>query len=225
MQTSDPLLAAALARKIRGKRMRPDSERDPELVLKFWFGMLDTHGCADDEHTGRWWKKDPAFDQLVRQEFGLLHAAVGGGEHASWLESARGTLATIVVLDQFSRNIFRGAARAFCFDAKALEIASRGIENELDVGLSCDERAFFYMPYMHGEELPAQERSLELYRALRDSLPDGPGRERAKSNLGYAERHHEIVRRFGRFPHRNSLLDRTLTSEEIEFLKQPGSAF
>jgi uncharacterized protein (DUF924 family) len=202
--------------------MGADSE--PERVLSFWFGTLDDLGRADDEHSRRWWKKDPVFDQLIRQDFGVLHAEISRGEHADFLDSARGTLAAIIVLDQFSRNVFRGTARAFAFDTRALEFAMKGVEKQFDTTLRYDERIFFYMPYMHSEDLATQERSLELFRSFRDSL-EGELRDRASESVEFAERHHDIVRRFGRFPHRNAMLDRTLTAEEIEFLKQPGSSF
>jgi uncharacterized protein (DUF924 family) len=203
--------------------MAADSE--PERVLSFWFGTLDDLGRADDEHSRRWWKKDPVFDQLIRQDFGVLHAEVSRGEHADWLESARGTLASIIVLDQFSRNIFRGTARAFSSDARALEWAAQGIDKQFDQSLRYDERLFLYMPFQHSEDLAMQERSVQLFRSFRDSLEPGTLRDRASEAVDFAERHHDIVRRFGRFPHRNAMLDRTLTAEEIEFLKQPGSSF
>lgn len=221
---SDEMDSAWSARQSRLLHMAADPAHEYTRVLDFWFGTLNASGRADDEHSERWWKKDSVFDQRIREEFGLLHASVSAGDRAAWLETPRGRLATIIVLDQFSRNMFRGTARAFAFDGQALTLARDGITVGADRELLFDERFFFYMPYMHGEELAVQERSVELFRALRDSA-EPAHLDRANTFVDYAERHHDIIRRFGRFPHRNALLDRTLTAEEITFLKQPGSSF
>lgn len=222
--TTDEMDSAWRARQSRLLHMAADPAHEYSRVLDFWLGALDAWGRADNEHAERWWKKDPVFDQRIREEFGLLHGSVSAGERSAWLAAPRGRLATIIVLDQFSRNMFRGTARAFAFDRQALALATDGIALGEERELRFDERYFFYMPYMHSEELAVQERSVELFRALRDSAePDD--RERADSIVDFAERHHDIIRRFGRFPHRNALLDRTLTAEEITFLKQPGSSF
>lgn len=195
-----------------------------EEVLSLWFGELDANGRADELHTGRWWRRDPAFDDLLRERFGALHEAVARGERDHWLDSPRGRLAVIIVLDQLSRNMFRGTGRMFAYDAKALHAALEGVELGMDRSLACDERSFFYMPLMHSEDASAQRRCVELFEALRDALPN-PARERMESNVVYAVKHREFVERFGRFPHRNTLLGRESTPEEEEFLKQPGSSF
>lgn len=173
-----------------------------EDVLAFWF--------ADP---ARWWKKDPAFDAEVSERFLALHEAIDRGEHADWLETPRGALAHVVVLDQFSRNMFRGTARSFASDARALAAARRGVDRGDDRALSDDERPFLYMPFMHSEDLADQDRSCALFAASR---PD---------QARFAVMHRDIIRRFGRFPHRNALLGRASTPEEEEFLKQPGSSF
>ena len=170
-------------------------------VLAFWF--------ADSE---RWWKKDPAFDAEVRDRFLTLHDAIEQGDHEDWLETPRGALAYVIVLDQFSRNMFRGSARTFASDKRAVTAARRALDQGFDQQLSADERMFVYMPFMHSEDLADQERVVGLFAGLPKWLP-------------YAEQHRDIVRRFGRFPHRNALLGRRSTPEEIEFLKQPGSSF
>jgi uncharacterized protein (DUF924 family) len=171
-------------------------------VLSFWF--------AD---ASRWFKKDRAFDAEIRERFGALHEALERGEHEAWLDSPRGALAYVIVLDQFSRNMFRGTARSFASDARALKAACAALDRGFDRELSPPERGFLYMPLMHSEALADQERCVELFR------PEGAER------LRYAEMHRDIVRRFGRFPHRNEILGRPSTPEEIEFLKQPGSSF
>lgn len=201
-----------------------DSVSEQERVLNFWFGTLDEAGCADEEHSRRWWKKDPNFDQAVREQFGSLQQAVASGAPVISTESPRGRLACIIVLDQFSRNLFRGTSRAFAGDGRALELATDAVARGLDRTLAHDERVFTYMPYMHSEDLRVQERSVELFRALRDSL-SGAMRDRANEQVDFAERHRDIVRRFGRFPHRNASLDRTSTAEEIQFLREPNSSF
>ena len=197
---------------------------DPQDVLGFWFGELDSLGRASRDRSARWWEKDLAFDARIRERFGALHGAVMRGEHEAWRDTARGALAYVIVLDQFSRNMFRDTARAFEGDERALDAALAGLEREQDRTLAFAERGFFYMPLMHSEELAHQERCVELFAALeREVAPDL--RPDARYMLGFAERHRDIVRRFGRFPHRNSALGRTSTAEEIEFLREPGSSF
>ncbi len=171
-------------------------------VLTFWF--------ADE---ARWWKKDPAFDAEITRRFGALHAAIERGEHEAWLGTARGALAYVIVLDQFSRNMFRGDPRAFASDARARAAAKTALEKGFDQELTKHERSFLYMPLMHSEELVDQDQCVELFRS------ENPGQ------LDYAVRHRDIVARFGRFPHRNAILGRASTPEETEFLKQPGSSF
>jgi uncharacterized protein (DUF924 family) len=193
-------------------------------VLQFWFGDLDARGAADPEHAARWWTKDDGFDARIREHFGALHAAVAGGERETWLASDRGSLAYVIVLDQFSRNMFRGSARSFEYDASALRAAIAAIARGVDRRLAFDERGFLYMPLMHSEDLAMQERCVALFAALCDEAPDTL-REQAARSLSYAERHRDIVKRFGRFPHRNALLGRTSTFEEVSFLTEPGSSF
>ena len=195
-----------------------------ERVLTWWFGTLDDAGAADREHTQRWWKKDPAFDQTVRDGFALLHAEVAAGRRDVWLASTRGRLAMIIVLDQFSRNLFRGEASSFAHDERALAVALETIDRHLDRELARDERTFLYMPLMHSEDPIIQDRSLDLFTRFCDELPE-PGRSALSGNVEFAKRHREIVQRFGRFPHRNTILARVSTPEEIEFLKGEGSSF
>ncbi len=197
---------------------------DPQAVLGFWFGDLDALGRAPGERSARWWKKDPAFDALIRERFGALHGALMRGEHKDWLATPRGTLAYLIVLDQFSRNMFRDTARAFEGDELALDAALAGIERRQDRSLAFGERAFFYMPLMHSEELAHQDRCVELFAAFEREVAPELQRD-VHYNVTFAERHRVIVQRFGRFPHRNSALGRTSTAEEIEFLREPGSSF
>jgi uncharacterized protein (DUF924 family)/uncharacterized protein YciI len=195
-----------------------------EEVLAFWFGQLDPAGEADAAHTESWFRKDPAFDQVIRDRFGELHAAVARGERDHWLGSPRGRLAAIIVLDQLSRNMLRDTGACFAQDRRAQAIAIEGLAQGHDRQVAAAERAFFYMPFMHAEDRDLQERCVAAFAGWRDEL-SGPGRERVEGFLRYAEQHRDIVERFGRFPHRNHLLGRTSTPEELTFLQGPGSSF
>jgi uncharacterized protein (DUF924 family)/nitroreductase len=195
-----------------------------EEVLAFWFGELDELGRATEEQAKLWWKKDPAFDDQLRRKFGGLHQAVVAGEREHWLTSARGRLAHVIVLDQLSRNMFRGSAGMFAHDAQALAAALGAVDRGLDRALPTDMRIFCYMPTMHSEEIAVQDRGVELFAALVAESSEEL-RPRIERNLKYARMHRDIVARFGRFPHRNELLGRATTDEEREFLKQPGSSF
>lgn len=197
---------------------------DPEEVLRFWFGELDEMGRADEAHATRWWKKDEAFDREIEERFGALHGAILRGEHEDWLATPRGRLAYVIVLDQFSRNMFRGSPRMFAADERALAVAEEGIARGDDRELAFAERQFLYMPLEHSEDLATQERCVELFRSWHDELPEELQKALAEA-LDYAVAHRDIIARFGRFPHRNAILGRESTPEEIEFLKQPGSSF
>jgi uncharacterized protein (DUF924 family) len=186
-----------------------------DQVWDFWFGVLDEAGDAAPATVKRWWTKDLAFDDEVRTRFGALHAAVTAGEREGWRAEARGALAYVVVLDQFARNMFRGTAAMFASDAQALVAAKDAVARGLDRELPRAARTFFYLPYMHSEALVDQDACVALLGAV-------PGLE---YNLAFGEQHRAIVRRFGRFPHRNALLGRASTDEEEAFLREPGSSF
>lgn len=176
-------------------------------VLQFWFGEGAERGKAHK----RWFEKNPAFDAEVRERFLPLYETLAGNEE--WLARADECLARIIVLDQFPRNMFRGSARAFATDAQALAAARHAVDRGFDGELLPVEKQFVYLPFEHSESLADQERACELMRPLGEELYD------------WALRHKRIIERFGRFPHRNAILGRESTPEEIEFLKQPGSGF
>ena len=186
-----------------------------EEILEFWFGRPGT--AAYGSTRKEWFRKDPAFDAAIRERFGgAIGAALAGG-FADWI-APRGKLARIVLLDQFTRNSFRGTPQAFAGDAPALALANETVARGDDVALIPVERWFVYLPYVHAESPAAQERAVSLYRSLRDETGlDEP--------LVWAERHAEVIRLFGRFPHRNAILGRESTPEEIAFLAAPGSRF
>lgn len=197
---------------------------DPEVILRFWFGELDEHGRADQACQTRWWSKDPALDEEIRQRFESTHAAIVRGELNAWLASARTRLAYIVVLDQFSRNMFRDTGRMFATDDLALGAALTGIDAGMHRELALDERGIFYMPLMHSEDIAIQERCIALFKELSNEV-SGSARASMLSRVGFAERHRDIVKKFGRFPHRNALLGRASTADELDFLDGPGSSF
>lgn len=186
----------------------------PDEVLDFWFGPLDARGKPRPE----WFRKDGRFDEEIRGRFGATHAAAAARELETWRASAESMLALVVVLDQFSRNIHRHDARAFAQDGYARECSEEAIERGLDLGMLPVERQFLYLPFEHSERLEDQERALELFRTLEAF-------EETRGLLAWAERHHAVIARFGRFPHRNVILGRASTPEEEAFLAQPGSGF
>ncbi len=171
----------------------------PAEILTFW----------REAGRDRWYEKDEAFDAEVRRRYLELWRKAAAGELASWEASDEGALALTIVLDQFPRNMFRGSAQAFSSDAKALDVAGRAIARSVDARIDPILLEFLYMPFMHSENLPDQLRCVDLFR----NSPD---------NLKYAERHADIIRRFGRFPHRNRVLGRATTAEEQAFMEDGG---
>lgn len=199
-------------------------ETSPEHVLDFWLGPLDQHGLASPEHVTRWWRKSATLDEEIATAFGATHAAIMNGQRQAWLEQPRSRVAYVIVLDQFSRNMFRDTPGMFASDTRALIASEDGIQRRHDEALRTHERLFLYMPFMHSEDLATQERGVALFAAWCGQL-HGPARNAVAGNVDFAERHRDIVARFGRFPHRNAVLGRTATPEELEFLQQPGSSF
>jgi uncharacterized protein (DUF924 family) len=185
-------------------------------VLDFWFG------APGSEQFGRardfWFTKSAATDELIRSRFGLAVEAALRGDLRHWADGdARGALALILLLDQFTRNIHRDSARAFAGDEAALALAKRLVADGRHLQLSPVERWFAYLPYEHSERLEDQRESLRLFGQL---AQEGLGEP-----LVWAQKHHDVIARFGRYPHRNELLGRESTAEEVEFLRQPGSRF
>ncbi|WP_207001251.1 DUF924 family protein [Trinickia mobilis] len=186
-------------------------------VLDFWFG---TPGSAEfGTERKLWFARDGAFDAFLRERFGATLAIALAGGHDDWQRTPLGALALVVVLDQFSRNCYRGSPRAFEADAKAVQVARRMVETGADRRLpSCRHRAFAYLPFEHDESIESQREAIRLFGEL--------GREAGDTGyLDYAHRHARIIERFGRFPHRNAVLGRRSTDEEIAFLRERGSSF
>jgi len=171
-------------------------------VLDFWYHQLEPK---------QWWIRDDAVDQDIISRFSTLYNLLANDIPKSWLMTPLGRLAAVIVLDQFPRNMFRGSEKTFMSDANALALAEETIDAGLDKELSLTERPFIYMPFMHSEELEKQEKSIELFAALG-----------GEDQLEFARKHKMIIDRFGRFPHRNDVLGRNSSKEELEFLKEPG---
>ena len=196
----------------------------PEVILYFWFGAHAGDAMTATAQRRLWWAKDPAIDAEIRSRFAPLVQAAAFGKHDDWAATPRGRLALILLFDQFPRNMHRGSPRAFAYDGLARALALDAIAAGADAALRPIERVFCYLPLEHSEHLAHQEQCVALYQALTgDAAP--ALREAFASYVNFAERHRDIIRRFGRFPHRNAVLGRTSTPEEIEFLKQPGSSF
>jgi len=188
---------------------------EARAVLDFWFGTQRTHlGSPRME----WFRKEPKFDEEIRVRFGNLHASASRGALDGWSASAEPLLALVVILDQFSRNLYRNDPRAFGQDERARDLAKLAIDRRDDLALLPVQRQFLYLPFEHSEDLGDQDRCVELMRALESF-------EETHGLTAWAEKHRVIIKRFGRFPHRNAILGRESTPEEIEFLKSPDSRF
>lgn len=176
-----------------------------EAVLEFWFGELKPED---------WFRKSEALDARIVERFLALYEELAAAPVEALYGPARRVLAAVIVLDQFPRNMFRGSPRSFESDGLALALAARAAADGTDQELSIAERKFLYMPYQHSEDAAVQARSVALFAALGD-----------ENTLDYAHRHKDIIDRFGRFPHRNDVLGRPSSDEELAFLKEPGSSF
>jgi uncharacterized protein (DUF924 family) len=185
-------------------------------ILDFWFGKPNEEDYGKSRKV--WFIKNPYFDEEVRSRFLSDYKRAAAGELDDWKNSPLSCLALIILLDQFSRNMFRGQPQAFVTDPQALAVAKHAVEQGFDHELLPIQRWFIYMPFEHSENLDDQHQCVELFSKLKD-YPE------CASGIDYAYRHLNVIQRFGRFPHRNQILNREITPEEIEFLKQPGSSF
>jgi uncharacterized protein (DUF924 family) len=192
-------------------------------VLQFWFGDGDDAQIMARNAT-RWWRSDATVDAEIAQRFSALRKRAIAGELEDWGSSPQGQLALIVLVDQFSRNLFRRDPRAFEYDPLAQRWCRDGLATGADMLLRPIERVFFYLPLEHSESIADQDRAVQLFTRLRDEVAVAL-REPFANFLEYAQRHRDVIARFGRFPHRNAALGRTSSAEEIAFLQQPGSSF
>ncbi|MEM7194273.1 MAG: DUF924 family protein [Pseudomonadota bacterium] len=174
-------------------------------VISFWF---------DECEPENWFKKDEVFDETIRKRFGSAHTRAAAGEFSDWRVSAEGRLAEVIVLDQFSRNLFRDRPESFAYDGIALVLAQEAISLGMDHDLTSTQRSFMYMPFMHSESLVIHDKAVELFTELGNEL-----------NLRFEHMHRDIIKKYGRYPHRNEILGRVSTADEVDFLAQPGSSF
>ena len=174
-------------------------------ILQFWF---------DEINSSQWWTKDEQFDRLIIERFAGVHSKAVQCELFEWRQTADGRLAEIIVLDQFSRNMFRGSALSFTYDSLALALSQEAISVGADHKLNSSQRHFLYMPFMHSESLEIHEIAIELFKKSGN-----------QDHLNYEIKHRNIIQEFGRYPHRNKILGRVSTAEEIKFLKNPDSGF
>lgn len=189
----------------------------PADVLAFWFGQPGEPGYGQPRR--EWFAKDAAFDERIRNRFLAGVDAALSGRLAHWMGSPEGVLALLILLDQFPRNLFRNQAKAFAGDRQARLLTEMALDQDWEKQYSPLERVFLYLPFEHSEALADQERAVALFSALAAEHTGNDG------FLDYARRHHEVIARFGRFPHRNAALDRDSTPAELDYLAQPGSGF
>lgn len=212
-----------------------------DAILNYWFGTLsdvdpqnpslpiatsDPNEALSSEYYKMWFSKRDDIDQYIKSNFEEDLKRALEGKLKSWEDTPRGMLALIILLDQFSRNIYRGTAKAFAQDDLVLELCLRGMVNGFDMNLHPVERLFFYMPLEHSEDLEMQKKSVECFSLLEKLFSSPPSLASMTSTFReYADKHFVIIEKFGRFPHRNVILGRKSTPEEIEFMKEPGSSF
>lgn len=195
----------------------------PQEIIEFWFGDADLRAVPSEATQKRWFAGGAAFDDEVRARFGALLEAPDAV--VAWATSPLGTLAAIVALDQFPRNIFRGTARGFSYDARARELTRRCVELGHDAAYGSHQRRFAYLPLMHGEDLALQREAVARYREMSLAAVGTPDAALAENTLRYAEKHMAIIERFGRFPGRNVALGREDTPEERAWIAAGGESF
>ncbi len=192
------------------------ADATPEAVLRFWFGESEAAGAGPVRR--EWFVKDETFDALIARQFGTAVESALAGGFDDWSATPRPALAQVILLDQFPRNLFRGLPRSFAGDARALAGARRIVASGWDRAYTPVERWFAYLPFEHSESLDDQDEAVRLFGLLRDDPAAGDAYE-------WAVRHRDVIVRFGRFPHRNPILGRPSTAEELAFLATPGSRF
>ena len=197
---------------------------DPERLLEFWFADAAFSPGRASARSEMWFGTSPVFDRECRMRYGVLLEAAGRGTLDAWLSQPRPALALVVLLDQFPRNVFRGSARAFAFDARARAAAGAAYDAGFAAELHPIEASFLYLPFEHAEDSAMQERAVAGLEALVAAAPPG-FRDILGSFADYARRHREVIRRFGRFPHRNAVLGRASTLDEQAYLRGGGETF
>ena len=196
----------------------------PEIILDFWFGSNPDDGAVTKERSDLWWSKNEATDDEIRRRFEIYLIMAVSEQLKDWLTTPLGRLALIILTDQFPRTIYRDTAQAFSCDEKALAWCIEGLEQKVDRELRPIERVFFYLPLEHAEYLEHQALSVKYFGELASTI-NSEQKALFDGYLDYAVRHRQIIERFGRFPHRNKVLGRESTPEELAFLSEPGSSF
>ena len=197
---------------------------NPKTIVEFWFGRNPDDSAVAKERSSLWWSKNSQTDTEIRRRFEQLVIAAEAGELDDWRSSSEAWLALVLLTDQFSRNIYRDTPSAFRFDAIARTLCVEGLAARVDRELRPIERVFFYLPLEHSEDLDDQNQCIVLFRELAAEASIG-NKTTFENFVDFALRHHVIIERFGRFPHRNSIHGRESTREEIEFLNEPNSSF
>lgn len=204
--------------------MNDTTTATPADVLTFWLGAHPLDAQAMQGVQAQWFTKNEAFDAALRERFGPTIAAARAGRLEGWAQGPEGWLALLIVLDQFTRNAFRGQPESFAGDAQALQIAQQGLARGHDQALPPMARIFAYLPLEHAEDAACQARSVALFQGLRDA-PEAEPKAFFDTTLDFARQHQDVIARFGRFPHRNAILGRASTPDEQAYLAQPGAGF
>ena len=193
-------------------------------ILRFWFGDALQNDAASAEQSKRWFAYDADFDAQILRRFGHLPEQAAAGNLDSWMNAAATAAARLIVLDQFPRNLYRQDSRAFAFDKLASAGTEAAIERGFDTAVHPLQAVFMYLPFEHAEDIEKQERSVALFEALEKRAPAG-AESRFARFTDFARRHRDVIARFGRFPHRNALLGRASTAEELQYLDEGGERF
>ena len=198
----------------------------PDAVLSQWFGSARPTNASAMQVQAQWFTKNSAFDAQLHERFGVAVQAAAGGALQHWAEQGPWScLALVVLLDQFTRNIYRGTPHSFAGDPQALALALRAQSEGWDLELPEVTRIFMYLPLEHAEDLDMQQRSVDAFHSLLQTAPDASTQAFFSGTLDYAYKHQDVIERFGRFPHRNPILGRSSTPEELDYLAQPGAGF
>jgi len=217
-------MSVKLLSETNGAIMTDDDQARIDAILLFWFKEQELSGPQIDRRMDIWFGTDPILDHEIEKEFGDDVAAASEGRLDHWAEDPHGRLALILLIDQFRRNIYRNSAEAFSMDKLALKLCVEGAMEKKDIGLTPLQRIFFYMPLQHAESRKVQEKSVNLYNRLAEAVSP-TYRETLLTVAQFAELHRDIVDQFGRFPHRNKLLNRDNTPEEDEYLATDSPDF
>ena len=202
---------------------------NPDSIIEFWFGNSDSPVEINNQKKSLWWSKSIEVDAEITRRFAALSKIIYDGIPDEWSDTPRSILAAIICLDQFPRNMYRGLSAAFSYDSRALKLAVQLVSSGRDRELSNMQRVFCYLPFEHSEDIVDQHKACELYENLREEVKNNSAEigvwKIFDGSFRFAEKHLEIIERFGRFPHRNEILGRHSTEKEVEFLSQPGSSF